>query len=534
VNWDQQRIRKWAAMGLLVAFPTGLFLGVLLAWGGSGERGEESGLAGPAPTAEALDRGAAFASLAADARDSGPVGRRGSTTATASHLAGVAGEQAAPGAPASPEREAQQNSRRYTPIVQAANRVIPSVVSVTVLKTVRQAGFRSLFEEFFGQVPRQFERTVRGLGSGFAIGAEGYIVTNEHVVAGADSMVVTDAEGRVYEATLVGSDELTDLAVLKIEAGKIPAAPLGTSSDIMVGEPAIAIGNPFGYLLNNAEATVTSGVISGVGRDIRAEQGETLLADMVQTDASINPGNSGGPLVNADGQVIGVNSSIFSRSGGSEGLGFAIPIDRARRIADELSEFGRIRRPYVGVDAVGVQSDTSLFSETRVRRVAPDSPADRAGLREGDVLVAVSGRAINSPLDWEVGLLDAGVRSEVEVTFSRSGRVRRTRVEIEELPSEQAERLEVVQGLELITLTPQIAVERGLGVDSGAMVVDISAQNARVTGMRVGDVVLQINRRQVETAEDANDLFQYYAGRSRIRVVLYRDGRTYYTNFYVQ
>jgi serine protease Do len=409
------------------------------------------------------------------------------------------------------------------------------VVSITVLRSVQRVGFGSLFEEFWNRSP--FPRGTQrqpSLGSGFAIDSRGYLLTNEHVVAGSDSIVVTDAEGRVYDAELVGSDELSDIAVLRVEGGRIPPAPLGTSSDLVVGEPAIAIGNPFGYLLNNAEATVTSGVISGVGRDIRAEQGETLLADMVQTDASINPGNSGGPLVNADGRVIGVNSSIFSRSGGSEGLGFAIPIDRAVRIADELREFGRIRRPYVGVDPVAMRSDTTLFSRTLIRRVAPGSPAERAGLREGDQLVAISNRPINSPLDWEVGLLDAGVRADVEVTYNRDGRVGRATLHIEELPSEQAERLEVVAGLELITVTPQIAVERRLGVEAGAMVVGISGQNAAVTGMREGDVIVEVNRRKVKTAEDADDLFQYYAGRSRIRVTLYRNGRSYYTTFYVR
>lgn len=509
-------------MTLLVAFPAGLLLGALLTGEGEGHAGETqearrgSGTA-PAPAGSLLARPAGLVRGL-------PAGEAAATDADASPAGEAAG---------GPVQEAPRDTRRYTPLVEAARQVTPAVVSITVLRTVRGGGIPS-FEEFWNWsgIPRQ--RTVRGLGSGFAIDSDGYVLTNEHVVAGADSIVVTDAQGRVHEGVLVGADELTDIAVVKIPAGRVPPAPLGTSSDLMVGEPAIAIGNPFGYLLNNAEATVTSGVISGVGRDIRADRGETLLADMVQTDASINPGNSGGPLVNADGRVIGVNSSIFSRSGGSEGLGFAIPIDRARRIADELREFGRIRRPYVGVDAVAVESDTILFSETRVRRVAPASPAERAGLREDDVLLSIGSRTINSPLDWEVGLLDAGVRARVDVTYSRQGRVGRASLEIEELPSERAERLEAVEGLELITLTPQIAVERGLGVETGAMVARISNQNAGVTGMRAGDVITQINRRPVSTAEEAKDLFQYYAGRSRIRVVLYRSGRSYYTTFYVQ
>ncbi len=449
--------------------------------------------------------------------------------------AAAAGGSALSSPTATPESAPQQagGSRRYTPIVEAANRVAPSVVSINILR-VTQAGPRSLFEDFFGRsAPRS--RLRRSYGSGFAIDNHGFLVTNEHVVRGADSIVVTDAAGRVHPAEIVGSDELTDIAVLRIEAGAIPAAPLGTSSDLMVGEPAIAIGNPFGYLLANAEATVTAGVVSGIGRDIRsADERQTLLADMVQTDASINPGNSGGPLVNADGEVIGVNSSIFSRSGGSEGLGFAIPIDRAARIVDEIRDFGRIRRPFVGVDPMAVESDTLLFSETLVRRVAPGSPAARAGLEPGDVLVAVGGRPVASPLDWEVGLLDAGVGSRVTVTYRREGSEREVELPVAELPSESAERLEVVAGFELITIDPQIAVERRLQVDSGAMITDISQRNAAYTGMRVGDVILEINRRPVSSASDVADLFQYYSGRGSIRVSVYRNGKTYITTFYVQ
>ena len=239
-------------------------------------------------------------------------------------------------------------------------------------------------------------------------------------------------------------------------------------------------------------------------------------------------------LVNADGEVIGVNSSIFSRSGGSEGLGFAIPIDRAARIVDEIRDFGRIRRPFVGVDPMAVESDTLLFSETLVRRVAPGSPAARAGLEPGDVLVAVGGRPVASPLDWEVGLLDAGVGSRVTVTYRREGSEREVELPVAELPSESAERLEVVAGFELITIDPQIAVERRLQVDSGAMITDISQRNAAYTGMRVGDVILEINRRPVSSASDVADLFQYYSGRGSIRVSVYRNGKTYITTFYVQ
>ena len=258
------------------------------------------------------------------------------------------------------------------------------------------------------------------------------------------------------------------------------------------------------------------------------------MADMVQTDAAINPGNSGGPLVNADGRVIGVNTSIVSRSGGSEGLGFAIPIDRALQIAEELRRYGRIRRPYVGVDPMAVESDTVLFPETLVRRVAPESPAARAGIQRGDVLETIDGRPIAGPVDWEVGLLDAGVGSDVQVTYERGGSIRSVTLRVVELPSESADRLEVITGLELITVDAQIAVERRLPFEAGAMITGISSRNAGITGMRVGDVIVQVGRQRVSTAEDVDDLFQYYSGRGRIRVSVFRDGSIYSTYFGVQ
>jgi len=487
-------VKTWKIALTAVAFPLGIAVGIAL----TSESGTDALATGGALAAEAI-----------------PQVRPASATESTT--------QAAPLSTSSP---------RYTPIVEAARRVAPSVVSISVIKTVDQRARRDLLSDFFGGRTSSRSRRVPAFGSGFAIDDDGYILTNDHVVSQADSIFVADARGRRFPATLVGSDALIDIAVLKIEPGRIPPAPLGTSSDLVVGEPAIAIGNPLATLVANAEATVTSGVVSGVGRDMRESANEgTLYADMIQTDASINPGNSGGALVNAEGRVIGVNSSILSRSGGSEGLGFAIPIDRALRIASELKQFGRIRRPWIGVDPEVVSSDTSLFSSTRVRRVAEGSPAARAGLRTGDFLLSIQGRRIDSPLDFEVGLLDAGVGSDIDIIYGRLDGEHETRLPVIELPSEQAERVEVLTGLQLITVDERISVERALPVDFGALIADISDEAAYRSGLRKGDVIVAINQQRTETVDDAESLFRSFAGGSRILATVVRDGRLVNTFF---
>ncbi len=402
--------------------------------------------------------------------------------------------QAVETAPPQEAVPATQSTARQTPVVEAARRVIPSVVSVNVIRRTR-VGRPSLWEDFFGYGdPFGYEREVQGLGSGFAIAAGGYVLTNAHVVQGATEIVVSAADGEDFPAELVGSDELSDLALLRVEA-EIPVPGFGDSDDLVTGEPAIAIGNPFGYLLSNVEPTVTAGVISGVGRHILPSafggsqgDGQTIYADMIQTDASINPGNSGGPLANADGQVIGVNSAIFSRSGGSQGLGFAIPINRALRIAEQLRNEGQVRRPWVGLDVGPAESDrTGRRRGASIVRVAPGSPAERADVEVGMELVAVQGRPVKSHLDWEAELFNVSPGQAVSITIrDRRGRDRQVMLSVEDLPSVTADRIEVLEGLELVTLTPAIRAERALRYEDGALIVDISDNASRATGLQVG------------------------------------------------
>src|SRR5213592_4931406 len=231
-----------------------------------------------------------------------------------------------------PAARAQDVARsRQTAIVTAAARVAPAVVSVNVLRRERRVA-ADPFDLFF--MPRGYEQTVEGYGSGFIVSPVGVVITNQHVTQGAEQIVVTTRDGRDFPAKRLGEDPLTDIAVLKVDGSSLPTASIGKSTDLLTGEWVVAIGNPFAYLLGKSEPSVTAGVVSAVGRNLMPSEGQAgVYVGMIQTDAAINPGNSGGPLAHALGEVVGVNSSIFTSSGGSVGIGFAIPIERALRVA---------------------------------------------------------------------------------------------------------------------------------------------------------------------------------------------------------
>src|SRR6202171_3175905 len=312
------------------------------------------------------------------------------------------------------------NSARRTAITDAVARVAPAVVTVQT-EVVEQVP-ADVFEQFFGG--RSGQRSAAGLGSGFIIRPDGAIVTNAHVVAGATRIQVAMRDGTTYPARLVGSDEANDLAVIKIDAKNLPTAPLGSSTDLLIGEWAIAIGNPYGFILANSEPSVTAGVVSGTGRNLATpSEGAGVYVDMIQTDASINPGNSGGPLVNAAGEVIGVNSSIFSPSGGSIGIGFAIPIKPARRGAEEFVAHGVVRHPWIGMQpemarATGVAGNKGVV----VASVVPGSPASRAGIRPGDLIIRSRTRGLHNPYDWYAELLELRVGDNDSIIVKRAGK----------------------------------------------------------------------------------------------------------------
>ncbi|MBU1947581.1 MAG: trypsin-like peptidase domain-containing protein, partial [Candidatus Eisenbacteria bacterium] len=263
---------------------------------------------------------------------------------------------------------------RETALVWAARVAGPSVVSITVTQT-RLVRYRppgaSPFDALFpGWVPgRIYREEIPGLGSGVIINSEGLILTNAHVVNDANQIKVTLTDGRTYDGTLIGSDTNHDLAVVRIEGEDLPAARIGDSDSLLVGEWVMAIGNPFAFLLNDHQPTVTAGVISATHRDIRPSEDNTAIyKDMVQTDAAVNPGNSGGPLVNSLGEIVGINTFIFSKGGGSEGIGFAIPINNCLEIANEIVQYGRVRQPWLGVTLRPISPYLAAYFQIRDRR----------------------------------------------------------------------------------------------------------------------------------------------------------------------
>src|SRR6266568_1512261 len=421
---------------------------------------------------------------------------------------------------------------RQTAIVTAASRLAPAVVSVNVLRRERRLP-QDPFNLFFR--PRGYEQTVEGYGSGFIISSDGLVITNQHVTQGAEQIVVTTRDGRDFPAKILGEDPLTDIAVLKVEATSLPTAPIGNSSDLLIGEWVVAVGNPFAYLLGNAEPTVTAGVVSAVGRNLLPSQGQSgIYVGMIQTDAPINPGNSGGPLANVLGEVVGVNSSIFTSSGGSVGIGFAIPIERALRVADELRRFGKVRRAWVGLEVAGAEDlrGWKRAGGLRVSQVAPGGPAVRAGVAAGDVLVSARGRRLRTFLDWEAVLLDIGPGDTLIVSYRHEGESRTARLAVTDLPTTLAEKVAVLGGMKVVTVTATVRAERGIQSDHGALIYDIPDEMQQATGLRSGDVVLQINRTKIAGAEDLRRAFSTAAG--AVTVWFERGGRLGRTAFYVR
>jgi len=438
--------------------------------------------------------------------------------------------------PASAQRAAENaalHTSRRTAVVDAANRVAPAVVSITVTSR-RRVTERGPWDFFF--IPRTSEQLVQSSGTGFVVKSDGVIITNQHVVAGAETITVTLPDATDLPGKLVGEDPVTDIAVVRVDRTGLPVVPLGNSADLMIGEWVVALGNPYAYLLGNTEPTVTAGVVSASHRNILPNDDQPgLYLDMIQTDAAINPGNSGGPLANALGEVVGVNSSIFTGGGGSTGsigLGFAIPIERALRVADELVRIGSVRRAWTGLEVAGPAAMQAWKRQggLTVTRVAPDGPAARGGVTEGAILIQANGRNLRNYLDWEAVKLDLHVGDKVSVRVKRGNGVESKEFTTDDLPTSTATKVTVLRGLEVVTVTSAIQAERGLHTAKGALIVGVTDEARRATALETGDVILAINRSLVTTARQVADLLEASQSDQVLRIYFERGGQIIYTD----
>ncbi len=438
----------------------------------------------------------------------------------------------------------------------AAEIITPSVVNISAverIKPVRRPGmpgnrFRGNgspdpFRDFFGD--DFFDRFFgdqggdgggptpqAGLGTGVIVDSNGSILTNNHVVGHADELTVRLQDGRTFKAEVVGTDPRTDLAVIKVKASGLTPAKLGDSSNLKIGEWVVAAGNPFG--LDN---TITAGIVSAKGRSI---MGGNQYEDFIQTDAAINPGNSGGPLVNLQGEVIGINTAIFSRSGGYMGIGFAIPVDMVKRVMKSLISSGKVVRGWLGV---GIQNLTEDMAKSfgftgsegaLVGDVQENSPAAKAGIAQGDIIVAIDGRKIENSNQLRNLVADLAPGQNVDIAVYREGQKKTVSLVIGEQPSQLSNEEEPQGsdetpaeslGLQLQSLTPDIAKRLGTKHTKGVVVMDIKPDGVgAAAGLQRGDIILSVNGKKVGSTADFKGAVDKASLSKGIRMVVETQG----------
>lgn len=425
--------------------------------------------------------------------------------------------------------------------ISVAEKVTPSVVNISTVQHISGGRgrppfevdpfFRDFFGDFFGDVPAP-QRKSTSLGSGVMINPEGYILTNYHVIKDAEEITVKLSDKSEYKGKMVGTDPKTDLAVIKIAAaGKQPFAILGDSDKLRVGQWAIAIGNPFGL-----DRTFTVGVISATGR---SEVGITAYESFIQTDASINPGNSGGPLLNVQGEVVGINTAIVASG---QGIGFAIPVNMVKGIISDLIKKGKVTRGWLGV---GIQpltkelADSFEMKDTKgalVNEVYPDSPAANAGIKPGDIIVRFNGKDVEDSKGLQVLVAAAGVGTMVTVDVIRDKKVYPINVKIGEMPGEEniaarsVEGKEDGLGLSVKDIAPDI--KESLNIEEGAVVKSVrEGSSADEGGILPGDIIIAVNQKKITDAAEYKRVIATVKSGSTVSFLIRREGVTLYIAF---
>jgi serine protease Do len=434
--------------------------------------------------------------------------------------------------------------------VRVSKLVTPAVVNISTTRQGREDGgqhgtpfddplFRRFFgDEFFRRFEAPRERKERSLGSGVIVDASGLIVTNNHVVSKADEIKVMLSDKREFKAKLVGMDAKTDLALLRVEADSLHTIPWGDSDTLEVGEFVLAVGNPFG--LNQ---TVTMGIVSAIGR---ASMGIAEYEDFIQTDAAINPGNSGGALVNARGELIGINTAIFSQSGGNMGIGFAVPSGMARSVLEQLAKSGKVVRGWLGVSIQDLSPELAQqfgITETKgvlVSEVLDGSPAKRAGLDRGDVILEYDRKPVESPSQLRNAVARTAVGKKVTIKYVRDKRMKTVDLAIDEQPKsiakvggeseESATPAGLLSDIEVRDMTTELARRLGLSnVQKGVVIVKVRAGSAaEEAGLKEGDVLLELNRRPVANLQSYESAVSHMAKDQPMLLLIKRQGRTLY------
>jgi serine protease Do len=418
---------------------------------------------------------------------------------------------------------AADDARTYPDFVSISEKVGPAVVKIEAESQQQVRGFFSdegdpfqdFWDRFFGQQrPRQQRKQpVIAQGTGFFISPDGYILTNNHIVDKAEKVTVDTVQGKEYTAKIIGTDPLTDLALLKIEDKNLPYAELGDSAQMKVGEWVLAIGNPYGL-----DHTVTAGIVSAKGREIDPTD-RSSFQDFIQTDAAINRGNSGGPLINMRGEVIGITSNIFTPTGGNIGIGFAIPSNMAKNVVVQLKEKGRVARGHLGISVQnisdGMMKQWKLPSKRGaiVATVDAGSPADKAGLKQYDVITEINGQTVKDMTDLRFKIADIAPGNKAVMKVIRNGKELTVTATVEELEP-QAEKGQAVSqdkniGLSLQALTPDLARRYGLRTTEGLVITEVQPYSeADRRSLQPGMIILEVNREKVTSVQEFESILK--------------------------